>query len=186
LAAAAQVLTRKGYSNTRLADVAEIAELRSPAVYYYFDSRDALVAEVMVTGQRWLREAVESALAALPPRTGVAERLAIAVATHLRVELTLSDFASAVTRNSGQVPDHIRDAIAQESSAYHDIWRRLLADSAQAGLLRPGLDTRSARMLVVGALNWSAEWYRNGQDRIDVVVQSAQTMIHHGLLVESS
>lgn len=184
LAAAAKVLTEKGYSTTRLAEVADIAGLRGPAVYYYFSSRDDLVAEVMVTGQRWLRQEMESALASLPRDAAPGERIDRAVETHLTVELARSDFASAVTRNSGQVPPEIRDAFADESDAYHALWRALIAHAKTAGVLHPGLEPGVARMLVIGALNWSAEWYRTSGTPIDIVIRTAQTLIRHSLISE--
>jgi hypothetical protein len=42
LYAAAHVLSRKGYAGTRPSDVADQAEIQTPAIYYYFASRDDL------------------------------------------------------------------------------------------------------------------------------------------------
>lgn len=185
LTAAAQVLTEKGYATTRLAEVAARAGLQGPALYYYFSSRDELVAEVMVTGQRWLRLEMESALAALPEQASAGERIDQAVATHLSVELSRSDFASAVTRNSGQVPPEIRESFAGESATYHRIWRQLLTHAVSTGSLHPGLDLAAARMLVVGALNWAAEWFKASETPIDIVIRTAQTLIRHALISEN-
>ena len=43
LDAAAQVLSAKGYAGMRLSDVAKVADLQAPAIYYYFPDKDALV-----------------------------------------------------------------------------------------------------------------------------------------------
>lgn len=126
LSAAAQVLSVKGYSETRLSDIAEIAELRAPAVYYYFASRDELISEVMAVGQHRLREHVESALSALPEDTEPMDRICVAVQAHLQVELELSDFATAVTRNLGQLPDEARSRLRAEGGEYITLWRQLL------------------------------------------------------------
>jgi len=181
LAAAAIVLTRKGYAGARLVDIAEVADLRAPAVYYYFESRDELVAEVMVAGQRWLRDHVSTALDALPPETSSLERICAAVEAHLRVELELSDFATAVSRNSGQVPPEIRAELAREGAEYHALWRRLLNDAKDDGAIRADLDPAAARMLIIGALNWAPEWWNSSRGSVDVVVATAQSMIRHGL-----
>ncbi|MFJ9562842.1 TetR/AcrR family transcriptional regulator [Streptomyces fuscichromogenes] len=181
LSATAQVLSAKGYSETRLTDIAEVAGLRAPAVYHYFSSREELVAEVMTVGQRLVREHVTDALAALPAGTGVVERIETAVEAHLLIELQLSEFATAVTRNAGQLPDDLRDRVRDEGTAYHALWRDLLEQARTEGLLRTGLDPRAARMLVIGALNWTAEWWSPRQSPLPVLVRTAQSLVSAGL-----
>ncbi|NNH70441.1 TetR/AcrR family transcriptional regulator [Nocardia uniformis] len=181
LAAAAAVLSEKGYSATRLTDIAEVAQLRAPAVYYYFDSREALVAEVMIVGQQWVRRHVTEALDALPPGIPALDRLCVAVDAHLRVELELSDFATAVTRNAGQLPAELRAQVGRESAEYHAIWRGLIADGQSDGSIRTDIDPRSARMLIIGALNWAPEWWRATRQSIDVLIGTAQSFIRAGL-----
>lgn len=181
LAAAAKILSTKGYSATRLSDIANCAEVRAPALYYYFESREELIAEVMAVGQRRLREHVESALAALPAGTPPMDRIDTAVQAHLQVELQLSDFATAVTRNQGQLPDDIRDRLRSEGSVYLGLWRRLLEDACAAGLIRTDLDLRAARMLVMGALNWTPEWWNPHQGSLTSVIDTAKSLIRYGL-----
>jgi AcrR family transcriptional regulator len=178
LRAAAAVLAERGYGQTRLGEVASRAGLRPPAVYYYFDSRDDLVAEVMRVGQRRAREHVEDAVRATAG--GWLDRVDAAVEAHLRIQLELSDFAAAVTRNAGHVPAPVRAALQEESDGYHDTWRRLLAGARRAGELRDDLDPTVARMLVIGALNWAVEWWRP-ELSVDAVVATACRMIHQAL-----
>lgn len=181
LDAAAHVLSRKGYAGTRLADVAEHAELQAPAIYYYFSSREELVEEVMWAGISQMREHLEEVLGALPEGMHPLDRIDVAVATHLRLELELSDYTTASIRNAGQVPENIRVRYSAESAKYGDVWRKLLQDAADEGALRADLDLRAARMMVLGALNWAAEWWNPRQHSLDVVVRTAQSMVRHGL-----
>ncbi|GGN19792.1 TetR/AcrR family transcriptional regulator [Streptomyces fuscichromogenes] len=181
LAAAARTLSLKGYSATRLADIAELAGLRPPAVYYYFASREELIAEVMAVGQSRLREHVETVLAALPHDTPPMDRICAAVEAHLRVELDLSDFATAVSRNSGQLPEDIRARLREDSAAYFELWRDLLATAKAVGAVRAGIDLRVARMLVMGALNWTPEWWNPRQGSLTGVIRTAQSLVRHGL-----
>lgn len=184
LASAAHILSRRGVAGTRLADIAAHAELRAPAVYYYFQSRNELIAEVMREGQRRVREHVRDTLASLPPGAPVLELVDAAVEAHLRIELELSDFASAVTRNAGQLPPEILESLRLESDAYHAIWRSLLEQLAASGRLRPGLDIGIARMLVIGALNWTAEWWHPGHGSLDNLVVTAQSIVRAGVAVD--
>lgn len=181
LAAAADVLSIKGYSETRLSDIAEIAEVRAPAVYYYFDSRETLIAEVMEVGQRRLREHVETALSALPEDTEPMERICVAVRAHLEVELQLSNFATAVTRNMGQLPEEVRIRLRTEGGEYMILWRQLLEQAHSAGQVRSDLDLRASRQLLIGALNWMPEWWDPHQGSLNRVIETAQSLIRHGL-----
>lgn len=181
LSAAAHVLSRKGYAGTRLADVADQANVQAPAIYYYFASREALVEEVMWTGIARMRHHLGQVLAALPPGTGPMARIDAAVAAHLRYALDISDYTTAAIRNAGQVPEYIRIRYADEAAKYGEIWRGLLHDAAQAGLLRCDLEPMAARMLVLGALNWAAEWWNPRRGSLDTLVRTAQTLVRSGL-----
>ena len=181
LDAAAHVLSRKGYSATRLGDVADQAQLQAPAIYYYFDSREELIEEVMTVGIQRLRRHVEEVLEELPDDATPLERISVAVEAHLQIALSLSDFATAVIRNSGQMPEEMRTRQLAEEAQYGAIWTRLIRDASEAGQIRPDLDLRIAHRLIIGALNWSAEWWNPRRDSLDVVVRTAQSMVLHGL-----
>jgi AcrR family transcriptional regulator len=181
VAAAAHVLSRKGYAGTRLADVADRAQLQAPAIYYYFPSRDDLIEEVMWAGIARMREHQDRVLAALPPEADPLDRIDAAVEAHLRYCLEVSDYTTAAIRNAGQVPERIRIRYSAEAARYGDIWRQLLQDADGAGLLRPGLDPVAARMMVLGALNWAAEWWNPRRGSLDTVVLTAQSLVRHGL-----
>lgn len=183
LHAAARVLSERGYAASRLSDIADLAGLRTPGMYHYFASRDDLVLEVMRTGQQRVWTHVREALDAYADESA-ALRMLVAVEAHLRIELELSDFATAVTRNLGHVPPAMRKELSVDSDAYHDMWRGLLTDAESEGLLEPGLDLGVARMMIIGALNWTPEWWHRDGSTIDVVVSTAQAMITRGLFGE--
>jgi len=176
LDAAAHVLSRKGYAGTRLSDVADQAEIQAPAIYYYFPSRDDLIEEVMWSGIAHMREHMTRVLAALPPHADPLDRIDAAVEAHLRYCLEISDYTTASIRNAGQVPESIAIRYAAEASQYGDMWRKLLQDADNAGL-----DPMAARMMVLGALNWAAEWWNPRRGSLDTVVRTAQSLVRHGL-----
>jgi AcrR family transcriptional regulator len=181
LDAAAHVLSRKGYAGTRLTDVAEQANVQAPAIYYYFPSREDLIEEVMWSGIAAMREHLSRVLAALPAGADPLDRIDAAVEAHLRYCLEISDYTTASIRNAGQVPESVRIRYSAEAAKYGDTWRKLLQDAGHAGLLRPGLDPVTARMMVLGALNWSAEWWNPRRGSLDTVVRTAQSLVRHGL-----
>ena len=179
--AAAHVLSIKGYAGLRLNDVAAVAEVQAPAIYYYYASRDDLVEEVMWAGIADMREHVARALDELPTDTSPLDRLLVAVEVHLRHELEISDYTTASIRNAGQVPHTIRKRQILEEERYGEIWRKLINDVARAGVLRPDLDLYLAHMLVLGALNWAVEWWDPRRGSLEAVVANAQSFVRNGL-----
>lgn len=185
LDAAAQVLSTRGYAGLRLVDVAAVAELQAPAIYYYFPSRDDLIEEVMWAGIADMRTYVGKVLDDLPDGTPALERLLAAAEAHLIHELELSDYTTASIRNAGQIPVKIRRRQIREEEQYGDMWRKVINDVAREGLLRPELDLYIAQMLVLGALNWAVEWWNPRRGSVEAVVSTAQSMIRHGLASET-
>ena len=181
LDAAAQVLSVKGYGGLRLTDVAAVAEIQAPAIYYYFPGREDLIEEVMWAGIAEMREHVLGVLDALPAKSSALDRLLAAVEAHLRHALEISDYTTASIRNSGQVPQAIRKRQVREEERYGEVWRKLVNDLARSGALRPELDLYIAQMLVLGALNWTVEWWDSRRGSVDAVVSNAQTLVRHGL-----
>jgi TetR/AcrR family transcriptional regulator, cholesterol catabolism regulator len=181
LDAAAHVLSVKGYAGTRLSDVAEYAELQAPAIYYYFASREDLIEEVMYAGIAEMRKHLQGLMEALPPDTSPMDKIMVAVEGHLRHQLELSDYASATIRNAGQIPERLRARQLKEEAAYGRIWRRLFDEARADGQLRDDLDARLAQLLVIGALNWSAEWFDPRRSSVDTIVSNAQVLVRNGL-----
>ncbi len=181
LDAAAYVLSRRGYAGTRLSDVAQRAGIQTPALYYYFPSRDDLIGEVMASGLADMREHLAAVLAALPAGTSPLDKILVAAETHLRHELELSDYTTASIRNQGQVPSQLRRRGDEEAERYGALWRELFDEAFRAGYLHPDLDPRMAQLLVLGALNWTAEWWAPGRVSLDAIVHTAQKLIRGGL-----
>jgi AcrR family transcriptional regulator len=181
LDAAAHVLSVKGYAGTRLSDVAARADLQAPAIYYYFPSRDDLIEEVMYAGIADMGAHLRQELNALDGEASGVQRILVAVEAHLRHELELSDYTTASIRNAGQIPERLRIRQREEERAYGAMWRGLFDAARADGELREDLDVRLAQLLVVGALNWAAEWFDPRRSSVEAVVDTARHLVRHAL-----
>lgn len=182
LDATATVLATKGYAGTRLIDIASIAGVRAPAVYYYFTSRESLVEEVVTTGMVRNLEHVRAAVDAMPAGSPAIDRICRAVEAHLQVVLRISDYTIAAVRNTSQLPDDMRSRQVAEQQRYVDLWRGLIDDARASGELDSQLDPRAARMLVLGALNWACEWWDPERGSLQSVISTAQILVRRGLV----
>jgi TetR/AcrR family transcriptional regulator, cholesterol catabolism regulator len=185
LDAAAKVFRQRGYSGARLADIAAEAGIQTGSLYYHFESREALVEEVLRLGLARSYEAVRQQIDVLGPEASPLERLRTALQAHLGAILEQSDYASANARIFGQIPDDVRQRHFADQQTYGAYWNGLIEEAQSAGQLRPGLDLYVLRMLLFGAMNWAAEWYRPGRGRDPQVISDhLTTMVLDGLVPE--
>lgn len=173
LDAAASVLNENGYAATRIVDIAEAAQIQAPAIYYHFASRDEMIEEVIETGQRRVIEYVTDALTGASGLQPV-DRILVAVAAHLEFVLTTSQYALASTRNFGQIPEEMRDRQIVLRRQYGAVWRDLFEQASESGALDPDLDVHAARMLLIGALNWTVEWWDPARGDLADIISAAQ------------
>ena len=181
LDAAAVAFQRRGYATVTLKDIAALADMQAGSLYYHFDTKEELVEAVLDTGVDGAIAATREAVAALGRDADPLTRLRVAIVAHLRFVLAESPYASANIRILGQVPEAVRERHLRRQRTYGAFWRGLFRDAAAAGAIRADLDLSVARMLAMGALNWSVEWFREGRRTPSEVAAHAATMILDGL-----
>jgi TetR/AcrR family transcriptional regulator, cholesterol catabolism regulator len=183
LDAAAASFQQNGYASVTLKDIAALAGLQAGSLYYHFDSKEEIVEAVLVAGVERAFGATREAVGALGVSADPLARLRTAIATHLRVVLMDSAYASANLRIFGQVPEAIRARHLKAHRAYGAFWDGLFRDAAEAGVIRSDCDLSVIRMLTLGALNWSVEWYREGRRSPGEIAAEASTMILDGIAI---
>ncbi len=186
LDAAAHCFRRDGFASVTLKDIAARAGIQAGSLYYHFDSKEEIVAAVLATGVDTAMAATREAIAALGPGSDALARLRVAIAAHLRVVLTESSYASANLRILGQVPDAIRARHLRRQREYGGFWRSLFRAAADAGLVRTDIDLSVVRMLTLGALNWSVEWYHADGRSPDEIAALATTLVLDGIATRPS
>jgi TetR/AcrR family transcriptional regulator, cholesterol catabolism regulator len=159
LDAGASAFRREGYAAVTLKDIAVLAGLRAGSLYYHFGSKQEIVENVLALGLDGVAAATREAVGALGKSADPLERLRAAIVAHLKFVLAESDYAVANIRILSQVPNEIRQRHLKRQRRYGAFWRALFDDAAKAGALRENLDLSVVRMLTLGALNWSVEWY---------------------------
>ena len=182
LDAAAEVLNRDGFAGARLSTIAEAADLRVPAVYYYFDSREAILEEVVVIGGRMAEERIRARLAELPGNASAVDRICAAYGAQLEMVLKESAYTAAAMKTMGQLPAPIRERQLREQRGRGELWRGLIADAVKAGEIDPELEPHAARMLLLGAVNWAPEWWDPERGTIDELVATAERLVRNAFV----
>ena len=154
---AARLFREKGFDATTVRDIAHAAGMRSGSPFYHFANKHELLAAVMEEGLRQGLERTEGVLAeaALPAR----ERLARLVRTQYAIlHETGSDFIPVMLYDWRSLPVQYKRRIIELKDRYDAIWQRTLDELHAQGLLRA--DAKLARLMILGAINFSATWYR--------------------------
>lgn len=182
LDAAAEVLAERGYSEARLADIAERAGIQAGSLYYHFDSREELVAEVLRLGIEKAWYHVSAAVGRLPPSASPLDRLAAAIHAHTVAVVGLSAYSSAQARIVGQLPPDLAAAHRKDQRAYGAYWHDLFTAAQAAGQVDAGVDLFVARMLAFGAMNWTSTWFNARDERaVAHLGDQAVRMFLHGV-----
>ena len=156
LRSAARLFRRKGFHATSTRDIAAAAGMQSGSPFYHFKSKGALLYAVMEEGMRSAILRQQAALEGAP--AAAAERLRVLVRNHFDILLgTGSDFIPVMLYESRSITARQRVLLAQLQSAYEAPWTPVLEALRAGGRLRA--DVKLARLLIFGALNWSAQWY---------------------------
>lgn len=164
LDAAAKLFRGQGYSGTSLRQIARRANIEAGSVYYYFESKDQILDEVMEHGIRVVYAAVENAVDTLPASASPRQRLETAVAVHLYTLLRYSDYTSANIQNFRLVSRAAQNRNKAIRRDYSQYWNRLFEEAQRAGEIAAHVDLSVARLFLLGTLNWSINWYDPKQE----------------------
>ena len=158
LTQAAALFSAQGYMRSSIADLADACKLSRGALYHYFDSKEAILDEVLDQGLHRIFEAVKTALKKAG-KVSHRRRIGLAIETHLVALLEASDFTSANIRIYGQLPERLKNRHRPLRRAYAKYWDQLFLDARRAGEIRADIEIVPLRIFVLGALNWTIEWF---------------------------
>jgi AcrR family transcriptional regulator len=158
LRAAARLFRAKGFAATTTRDIAAAADMHAGSPFYHFESKVALLFAVVEQGMRAALQRQHKALQAAAA-AGAEARLHALVRAHFDVLLGAgSDFIPVMLYEWRSLDAAQRAAIAALQRDYEAAWAAELA--ALQGEGRLGADARLARLMLLGALNWSVQWYQ--------------------------
>ncbi|MGL4288279.1 MAG: TetR/AcrR family transcriptional regulator [Phreatobacter sp.] len=169
---AASLFRARGYTETSLRDIGAQVGMKAGSLYYHFASKEELAAEVLRVGVQRVHEAVVSAVAGLGPDAPMKARIEAAIAAHLETLLVQSDYTSAHIRCFPYVPPSLKHELSQARRDYETVWRALLEQASAAKALAPGIDPEVARLAILGALNWSLEWFDPARGRPEELIRT--------------
>jgi TetR/AcrR family transcriptional regulator, cholesterol catabolism regulator len=178
---AARLFRHHGYAATTLREVADASGIKAGSIYYHFESKEQILGEVLDKGIQVVAEAVKQRVDALPPTATARARIAAAIEGHLWGLLHHGDFTSANIRIYGQIPNAAKTRHRLVRRAYADYWDQLLAQALASDELRADTSTDVIRLFLIGALNWTVEWYNPQKGSFPDFVRQVTAIIFDGI-----
>lgn len=109
-------------------------------------------------------------------------KIALAIEAHLVALLETSDFTSANIRIYGQLPERLKKGQRPLRRAYARFWDQLFLDARRAGEIRADIEIVPLRIFVLGALNWTIEWFRlDSKDAVLKLARRTELLIFDGI-----
>jgi AcrR family transcriptional regulator len=154
----ARLFRERGFDGTTIRDISGAAGMHSGSPFYHFPSKQEMLLAVMEQGlAEGLRKSEAVCAEELPPEEKFRRLVRVHLGTILEdgndfIPVLLYDWRSLTPTNRRRVTA-LRDR-------YDALWQKMLDELARAGRLKG--DAQLARLFILGAVNWSAKWYRAG------------------------
>ena len=153
---AAQMFREKGFEGTTIRDIAHAVGMRSGSPFYHFANKHEILMAVMEEGLRLGLERTQAVLADDHP--SATEQFNRLVRAHYGIlHDTGSDFIPVMLYDWRSLPDQYKRRIIELKDRYDAIWQRTLDQLHAEGRLRT--EPHLARLMILGAINFSATWY---------------------------
>ena len=174
LAIAAGQFRRRGFERTSVRDIAEALGMTSGSLFYHFATKEELLVAVMEGGVRDIMQSVRDGLAG---ETRLPERLLSMVRCHLKALLGAKlDAMTVLLYEWRSLSPAAQTRVLALRDAYEALWMEPINEAVVLGWVDP--DAALVRQTVLGALNWTAQWYRSeGRLDVDALAQRMYTML---------
>jgi len=150
LGAAIAVIAEKGFHNSRVAEIAERADVASGTVYLYFKSKEQiLMAALDGAFQSFFRRA-QNEIAGSPD---AAERLRILARLHLEALGRNRSIAVVLQTELRQSAKFLAQFSQQEMKAYFNLIREIIREGQRTGSIRQDVSDKIAASCFFGALD---------------------------------
>ena len=178
LRAASRVFRRRGLAAAGMREIAEEADVSPGILYYYFSGKDEILLFCQERTLEHMLAAVEAARA-LPASS--AERLRGVLQAHVHAMLDELEGATAHLEVEA-LPEAMRGHVMQKRDRYERAVRALVAEGIKRGEFARA-DAALVTRAMLGAVNWSARWYRpDGPQTSAEVANALSDYLVKGLL----
>jgi AcrR family transcriptional regulator len=176
---AAQMFRDRGFDATSVSDVARALGLTKAGLYHHFESKEALLFEIMMFGLDKVRDEVIVPVRAI---RNPEERLRQLIVRHARITTRGQGAVAHLGDEIRALPPAARKQIEHRMRVYFDLVRDTLGQLHAAGRLR-AVDRTVATFSLIGMILWLPRWFRqDGRLSQDQVAEHVAEFAMGGLI----
>lgn len=178
LRVAAEVFAEKGFQRTTTRKIGDLAGIHSGSIYYYFDSKEAIIRELV--GRYWkdLFEEYDDVLRTIKDPQAqftalVVASLKVSSAHLLQVTILHQEWPSLKV---------IDPELESRMGRLEDVWVGVIRTGIEQGTFRQDIDPILIYRTIMGAISWVPRWYRErGRYRVEEVAASQAEVVLRGI-----
>ncbi len=150
---AARVFAKRGFAAASIREIVEPVGMLPGSLYYYFETKEALLVAVYREGVERLSAKVDAAIEGVEDPWS---RLEAACIGHLSALLDRTDYSQVVIRIRPDDAPSVAAGLVMLRNSYEHRFGTLL----EMLPLPKSVERRDLRLLLMGALNWSQTWFK--------------------------
>lgn len=158
LTIAARLFNAKGYERTSLGEIAAAAGLKKGSLYYYFQSKQEILAQISTKG---LERTLEHIIAVKAETLPVAEKMRKLIYTYVLEMTDNLDFISVCFKEEGSLEEENRRPYLHEQDILEEVFLSTIREGIDSGDFNP-VDPKLATFLIFGACHHIIRWYKPG------------------------
>jgi len=181
LFAAAELFMEQGYDGTSLRGIARHVEMNVASLYYYFETKDDIILEVLVQGVETLHHAVTQAVQELPKNATARQKIEAAIEAHLNCLSASGEFPASYSIYL-HLPSSLRHTANPARERYFMLWLSLIEEGIASGEFRREFDPSLVRRLILVGLTRSVEWEEINQRDVAELTEFFSKIFFDGLI----
>jgi len=155
LETATLLFKEKGYHNTSMQDLADALGMQKGSLYYYIESKEDLLRELLEQATSILGAQIDEVYAA---DLTAAEKLRIALENHGRAIMDHLNLVTVYLQEYRSLPPERLKEVMTRRENYEQCLMQILQDGIASGEFRP-VDVKMTVFGFLGMLNWTHQWF---------------------------
>lgn len=155
LRSASLVISRNGYQNATMEDIAAELLMTKGALYYYFKNKEEILYNCH---DLILSAAMEQMEAIYQEELSSMDKMKKAIKTHLDIAIREKEVFNLIVKPEQLFSEDNIEEIIEKRDQYARIFDKIIAEGVKRGEFTVS-DKKMARMIILGATNWVQVWY---------------------------
>jgi TetR/AcrR family transcriptional regulator, cholesterol catabolism regulator len=176
---ATRLFGAQGYTGTTMRDIATAVGVLPGSLYTHIDGKETLLLEIVEGG---IDKFLALGYAAVAGPGNAEERLRSLIRGHVAIVAQNAERTLVVFHQWRYLTGDNLDRIVEKRRQYELIMTTVVQDGSREGVFSPKLHLKTAVLGILGALNWTAEWYKpDGPDSGEEIGERLADVIMFGL-----